>query len=198
MKKYLLSSLAIAGLMVVATTASAEPMHKPYVVGEVGYSFGTNDNGDAGLLGIGTGYSINEFLRTDVILSYRGWGDLNFKSSAGKHKADVWSIPVLFNMYATYPIHDKMGVYAMGGIGMAYNKTDSITGAKGKGRFNFAWNIGAGVDYMINDCWTLDLGYRYSDLGTGRVSARTGEGYDGKTKQDIRSHDVKLSARYHF
>lgn len=197
MKKYLLSGLAIAGLMVFASAASAEPVRSPYIVGQAGYSFGVKDNQDAGILGLGTGYHINDYLRGDIIASYRGWGKLKFKG-ADTQKADLWSIPVLANIYATYPVYDGVGIYAMGGIGMAVNKTDSITGAKGKYRYNFAWNVGAGIDYMINNCWSLDLGYRYSDLGEGRVSARADSGYNGKTKADVRSHDVKLSARYYF
>ena len=196
MKKLLLSSLAVAGLMMCASSVSAaEPGRAPYVVGEAGYSFGTKNAEDAGILGIGTGYHINEFLRTDVIASYRGWGKLKFKG-ANDQKSDLWSIPVLANIYATYPVYDGMGVYAMGGIGMAWNKTDSLPDAKGATKTNFAWTAGVGIDYMVNECMSLDLGYRYTDLGQARVKAR--DGYTGKSKQDVRSNDVKLTARYYF
>ena len=91
---------------------------------------------------------------------------------------------------------NKFDVYGMAGIGMAWNKTDSIRNAKGKTKTNFAWTVGAGVDYFINQCWSLDLGYRFTDLGQARVK---GNGqYDGKDKQDIRSNDIKLTARYYF
>ncbi len=195
MKKYLLSTLAVAGLMVCATAVSAEPMRGPYVLGEVGYSFGTKNNDDAAIMGLGAGYHINDYMRADMTVSYRGWGKVDFKE-AGSKKADVWSIPVMANLYASYPIHHMFDVYAMGGIGMAFNKTDSITNAKGKSKTNFAWQVGAGIDYMINNCWSLDLGYRYSDLGTARVKAQ--DGFTGRSKQDMRSHDVKLTARYYF
>ncbi len=195
MKKYLLSTLAVAGLMVCATTASAEPVRGPYVLGEAGYSFGTKNNDDAAILGLGTGYHINDYLRTDLTVSYRGWGKVDFKEPGAK-KADVWSIPVMANLYASYPIHRMFDIYAMGGIGVAFNKTDSITNAKGKTKTNFAWQVGAGIDYMINNCWSLDLGYRYSDLGNARVKEQAG--FTGRNKQDMRSHDVKLTARYYF
>lgn len=196
MKKYLLSTLAVVGLMACATTVSAaEPIQGPYVVGEAGYSIGTSSNDDAAILGLGTGYHINEFLRTDMTVSYRGWGKVNFREEGAK-KADVWSIPVLFNMYASYPIHHMFDVYAMGGIGISWNKTDSIENAKGRTKTNFAWQVGAGVDYDINECWSLDLGYRFSDLGQARVKGN--ESFTGRGKQDMRSHDIKLSARYYF
>ena len=84
----------------------------------------------------------------------------------------------------------------MGGLGMAWNKTDSIRGAKGATKSNFAWTAGVGIDYFVNDCLSFDLGYRYVDLGQARVKTRTG--YDVKSKSDMRSNDVKLSARYYF
>ncbi|MDR2901935.1 MAG: outer membrane beta-barrel protein [Lactobacillales bacterium] len=189
MKKYLLSGLAIAGLMMFAGAASAG---NPYTVVEAGYSIGAGDAGDAGIIGIGGGYVFNEFLRSDIIVSYRKFGDLEFSNTS----PDIWSIPVLANVYGTYPIGHGFGVYGMAGLGMSFNKTDSDTGVGGKTKSNFAWNVGAGVDYKINRCWTVDLGYRYSDLGEGRVKADAG--YTGKTKEDLRSHDIKLGLRYNF
>lgn len=196
MKKYLLSGLAIAGLMMAAAHAQAMDFSKPYVLGEAGYSFGTSDTGDAGILGVGVGYHLNQYLRTDLTVGYRGWSDVDMKTTSGKKKADLWSVPVLANIYATMPINQMFSVYGMGGIGMAWNKTDSLPDAKGATKTNFAWTAGVGIDYMVNECMSLDLGYRYTDLGQARVKAR--DGYTGKSKQDVRSNDVKLTARYYF
>lgn len=196
MKKYLLSGLAIAGLMMAATNANALDFSKPYFLGEAGYSFGIKDAGDAGILGIGAGYHVNEFLRTDLTVGYRGWSDVNMKTTEGKRKTDMWSLPVLANLYATMPLNNVFSVYGMGGLGMAWNKTDSLPDAKGATKSNFAWTAGVGFDYMVNNCLSLDLGYRYTDLGQARVKVR--DGYTGKSKQDIRSNDVKLTARYYF
>lgn len=198
MKKYLLSTLAVAGLMVAATNASADwfGVDAPaYAVVEGGYSFGEKSNGDAGILGLGMGYQFDKYLRADIIADYRGWGDIKFKDDAHR-KTDVWSVPVLANAYVTYPFADGIGIYGMGGIGMAFNKTDSTSETKGKRKSNFAWNVGAGVEYKLTPCLIMDLGYRYSDLGQARVQYR--EGFTGKTKADMRSHDVKLGLRYYF
>lgn len=196
MKKYLLSGLAIAGLMMAATNAYAIDFSKPYILGEAGYSFGIKDAGDAGILGIGAGYHINEFFRTDLTVGYRGWSEVNMKTAEGKRKTDMWSLPILANLYATMPLNNVFSVYGMGGLGMAWNKTDSLPDAKGATKTNFAWTAGVGFDYMVNNCLSFDLGYRYTDLGQARVKVR--EGYTGKSKQDIRSNDVKLTARYYF
>lgn len=195
MKKYLLSTLAVVGMMTLATGAWAEPVRGPYIVGEAGMAFGLKSNKDAGIFALGAGYHLNDFMRADMTVGYRPWGKVNFKGANSK-KADMWSLPVMANIYAKYPIHQKFDIYAMGGIGMAWNKTDSITNAKGRTRGNFAWTVGAGIDYFLNDCWSLDLGYRFTDLGNARVKGDTS--YTGHEKRDIRSNDVKLSARYYF
>lgn len=195
MKKYLSSGLAVVGFMLLANSASAYDFNKPYILGEAGYSFGKSDVGDAGIIGIGAGYHINKHLRSDLTLGYRGWGNIDMKADT-QSKTDVWSMPVLANFYLTYPIHNQFNIYGMGGLGIAWNKTDNMTDAKGATKSNFAWTTGAGIEYILNKCMSLDLGYSYTDLGQARVKAR--DGYTGKSKQDVRSNDVKLTARYYF
>lgn len=196
MKKYLLTTLALAGLMVAATGAmAAEAVRGPYVVGEAGYAFGMKNNEDAGVFALGAGYHVNHFMRTDITVGYRPWGKVNFKDSP-KKKADMWSLPVMMNFYAKYPLGHSFDLYGMAGLGMSWNKTKSISNAHGRTRANFAWTAGAGIDYYINECWSLDLGYRYTDLGNARVKGN--DSFTGRRKQDVRSNDVKLSARYYF
>ena len=191
MKKYLLPSLALAGIMVAATGASARDM---YGVVNAGYGFGTKNTDGAVIMGVGAGYELNEMLRSDIIVDYRGWNKIDFKN--GGKKADSWSVPVLINIYGTYPVYGGMGVYAMAGLGMSYNHTDSTVNASSKDKVSFAWNLGAGIEYNINECWALDLGYRYTDLGKARIKAH--EGFTGHKSEELTSHDIKLTARYSF
>ena len=100
MKKYLLSGFAAALMLFTASSASAYDFSKPYALAEGGYSFGTDSNGDAGVLGVGMGYHINHYFRTDLTVGYRGWGNVDMKADRSK-KTDVWSIPVLANFYLT-------------------------------------------------------------------------------------------------
>ncbi len=202
MKKYLLGAVACVCLIGASVDANAQMFRAndmergSYVLADVGYGFGTGSYKDPVFFGVGTGYKMNEFLRSDVIVEYRGWSDLSYQTATGKKKSDVWSIPALVNIYGTYPVYKGMSVYAMGGLGLSYNKTDKIESAKGEGKFDFAWNLGAGIEYELNDCWTMDLGYRYTDLGKGKVKAR--EGFQDHKGKDIESHDIKLTVRYHF
>jgi len=196
MKKYLLSTLAVAGILICAASASAEETtNHAYVLAEAGMGMGMKDYDNSGIFGLGAGYHLNDFMRADMTVGYRPWGKVKFKGT-GEKKADMWSMPVMANVYAKYPIMSKFDIYGMAGIGMAWNKTDSIRNAKGKTKTNLAWTVGAGVDYFINQCWSLDLGYRFTDLGEARVKGN--DRYDGKDKRDIRSNDIKLTARYYF
>lgn len=193
MKKYLLSSLAVIGLVSMTSVASAGTPNHWYGLVEGGYGIGINNNGDTGNFGVGMGFKLNEYMRTDVIASGRFFGDVDYKAEG---KPDAWSIPVMWNVYGSVPVYQQFSIYGTGGIGAAYNKIDSTTNAKGDHKMAFAWNVGGGIEYMIDDCWSVDLGYRYMDLGKGRVKAR--DGFVGKTGQDLRAHDIKLTLAYYF
>lgn len=74
--------------------------------------------------------------------------------------------------------------------------------------WKFAWNVGAGVGVRVTQNLTLDLGYRYSDLGSFGMTA--GLYYDDynenstyRTKEehfdyDLKAHEVLLGLRYTF
>jgi len=196
MKKVLLSTLAGVTLLTAGAASAANDFYTPshsYFVGQLGYGFGDSDYKEHGIANIGLGYHFNQYMRTDLTVGWRGFGDAEF----GEHKTDVWSIPALMNVYATMPISHGFSVYGMGGLGMAMNRTDKKDDLfKAKTKYNFAWNIGAGIDYQWCQNMSFDLGYRFTDLGQARV--KDTDGYTGKTKADLRSHDVLLSMRYYF
>ena len=62
---------------------------------------------------------------------------------------------------------------------------------------NFAWNVGAGVAYNVNENLAIDAGYRYVDLGYNEVSSTV----DGK-KYEVGSrpynHEFMLGLRFGF
>lgn len=196
MKKYLLSTFVALSVVVGFNGVMAEDhMHggRTYGVVQAGYGFGHDNYKGHGIVGVGLGYKFDQYFRSDVIVGYRGWGKTKFNGAT--EKSDTWAMPVLANLYATMPFYHNMDAYIMGGIGYAHNKTDTTADGKGKGSDRFAWNIGAGIDFMTNDCWTFDLGYRYTDLGKARLSG-TAAGVGSNSK--LKSHDVVLSARYNF
>ena len=200
MKKYLLSTLAVAGLFGTITTAKAADdglmtmnMSQGYAVMQAGMGFGRKDYKEAAVFALGGGYHLNRYLKSDLTVGMRAWGKVKKEG----HKSDVWSVPALMNIYASMP-YGHVEPYVMGGLGAAWNKSDSTRLTKGDDKLSFAWTLGAGIGYRLSRCWSLDLGYRYVDLGEARSKFKADSGRVGRIKKDVTSHDSLLSARYYF
>ncbi|MDR0620393.1 MAG: outer membrane beta-barrel protein [Deltaproteobacteria bacterium] len=63
------------------------------------------------------------------------------------------------------------------------------------GTANFAWGVGAGVNYAFDNQWSFDIGYRYVDAGDNSLTEGMLE-VDLETK--IAIHDVLAGVRYTF
>ena len=85
-----------------------------------------------------------------------------------------------------------------------YSVTDEMTDD------NPAWNISLGAAYALNDNWSLDLGYRYTNYGRitesknkrGHLWDPAGSmqehGLDVKGDMKIDSHEINFGVRYAF
>ena len=197
MKKYLLSTLAVAGLFGTTVAAQANDdglmtmnMSQGYAVMQAGMGFGYQSYKENGIFALGGGYHLNKYLKSDVTVGLRAWG----KIKKSGYDADVWTVPALANLYVSMP-YKQFEPYIMGGLGMAWNKADNTSVTKGDTKMSFAWTMGAGIGYRLSNCWGLDLGYRFADLGEARAKFKDGS---GRIKRDVKSHDILLSARYYF
>lgn len=84
---------------------------------------------------------------------------------------DGWS--AMTNFWRDYFLTDRLGVYAGGGFGVGgYRYT--MQGAEfeepigGSSVVNtFAWQVGTGITYQINDRITFDTGYRFFAMTPG-------------------------------
>ena len=76
--------------------------------------------------------------------------------------------------------------------GVAYGADNTET--------NFAWVAYGGIAYDVNESVTLDLSYRYTDLGevkSGTVTAFDGtSSYAGVDLGRVTSHDLMLGMRW--
>jgi opacity protein-like surface antigen len=65
---------------------------------------------------------------------------------------------------------------------------------------NFAWAVYGGLAYDVTPGFTIDLSYRYTDLGdaeTGRIATYdNANNSGGLVIEDITSHDVMLGVRW--
>lgn len=174
----------------------------------------------AGIFGLGAGYRFNNWFRADVTGEYRG--------NANFHGADIVSfngVPtgtntytgsksewlVLANVYADLGTWWCITPFVGVGIGGSRNTISGFTdtGVQDQStafgptasKWNFAWAVHAGLAYQISPSLTMELAYRYVNLGDGI----TGDMYafDGTNNinnpmhfKGLSSHDLKLGVRW--
>lgn len=139
-----------------------------------------------------------------------------------KQKFDIQTLFV--NAYYDFKTGTQLTPYIGGGLGVAFvnSKTSGTLGvvfplalgglndsigssSSRKMNSNFAWNIGAGIGWDINEQWTLDLGYRF--VGLGKVKSNTATyitpdqtgRFEFNSKVDnLYMHQVALGVRFSF
>lgn len=183
------------------------------------FTVGHTDMKSTPFYGIGIGVEHNRWLRFDLTGEYRGkylfiGQDINHTFGyTNEFTADIQSWVGLANAYIDLTTWRGLTPYVGGGVGFA---SVSVLGLKdvssGPGpangvafgddhtETNFAWALYAGVSFDVTSQFTMDLGYRYLDMGdakTGRVTAFDGtDSYSGVELNDLTSHDLMLSARW--
>ena len=86
---------------------------------------------------------------------------------------------------------------------MAFNYANYTFSARGYNanfddhRTTFAWNVGAGVAYNVNDALYIDAAYRYVDLGYTEASGSLG-GDQIKVGSRPYNHEFMLGLRFAF
>jgi opacity protein-like surface antigen len=176
-------------------------------------------------IGVGVGYVVNDYLRVDGLVEYRG--------EVGFHGLDTWTdeldnarfnnysgkkSELLFMANAYVDIAEFHGIipYVGAGIGASRNVIHSFRdeGIDGAGNptlgiggrdptWNLAWALHTGLGFKVTEKVTLDLGYSFLHLGDAKTSDLVA--YDGTDLVDnpmhfrnITSHDFKLGMRYAF
>ncbi len=181
--------------------------------------------GGAPALGLGVGYRLNDLLRGDVTATYRGRFNLRQTDANGTNfSSTIQSWSVLAMAYVDVPV-DWQGIrpFVGAGIGWANNRMGTLqqTFAGGHGaesnpsgsRNNFAWALTAGVAVPLSTLWqpaagwTVDLSYRYADLGRAGTNPGTStltfgsQSYPLQTSGvtgNLRVNEALASLRYQF
>jgi opacity protein-like surface antigen len=183
-------------------------------------AFGTGAVLDAGL-----GYRLNSWLRAEALFSYRPAyeyrGQANFLQSAPPQPvtANLSSVAGFGVGYIDLPRIRRVRPYIGAGVGVARNRIsrvttdfpaiapDASTTIAGGTTTGVAWLLTAGVAIPLNDQLSLDLAYRYTDLG--RVQTDSGNASIVRptgnrtleiagTEATLQTHGAMLSLRYAF
>jgi opacity protein-like surface antigen len=181
----------------------------------------------AGIIGLGAGYRFNNWFRADVTGEYRGNSQffgtdhITFPGGVGTdtYHATKSEWVVLANAYADLGTWWCITPFIGAGVGGARvsinNFTDQGITNLGAGalpglafgdnvsRWNFAWALHAGLAYQVSPNFTVELAYRYLDMGDGLTGdLRTFDGtnnvFNPMTLRNITSHDVKLGVRWNL
>jgi opacity protein-like surface antigen len=121
----------------------------------------------------------------------------------------IQSYTMMFNLYKDLGQFGRVTPYVGAGIGAAYNMVDEtyftgnynlVNRIEGHNDLSFAWSLMAGIGYQLTDRATLDIGYRYLDLGSAESGRVDSAGFvNPKIKiDDISEHEIKIGLRYAF
>jgi opacity protein-like surface antigen len=179
----------------------------------------------AGIFGLGVGYRVNNWFRADVTGEYRGnsqffgTDQITFPGGFGAdtYHATKSEWVVLANAYVDLGTWWCVTPFIGAGVGGARvslsNFTDQGIINAGAGalpgvafgdntsKWNLAWALHAGLAYKVSPNFTIELAYRYLDMGDGLTGdLRTFDGtnnvFNPMTFKSITSHDLKLGVRW--
>ena len=185
--------------------------------------------GTVAALEVGIGGTLAPALRIEALVEVRPSltfsGRANYLDPELRQSVSV-DLSVVSGMVAAYADLPALGLPRLGpfapfvgaGLGVARIRTGetrmifpaTTTIVPGGHRTGFAWMVTAGVATALSESTTLDLAWRYSDLGAaetatggGRVVWRDGSREplmlnQGASEARLRSHGLRLSVRHEF
>ena len=185
--------------------------------------------GTVAALEVGIGSTVASALRIEALVEVRPnltfSGRANYLDSELRQSVSV-DLSIVSGMVAAYADLPALGLPRLGpfdpflgvGVGVARVRAGetrmtfpaTTTIVPGVSRSDFAWMVTAGVATVLSESTTLDLAWRYSDLGTaetatggGRVVWRDGSREplmldQAASEARLRSHGLRLSVRHEF
>ncbi|WP_421694681.1 outer membrane protein [Aestuariivirga sp.] len=198
--------------------------------GENGKSIGARgDFGTTTMLGAGAGLELTSWFRVEAALDLRPNlafdGNANFVKagrdqpvSSTVNQADLMAFAYVEPL-AAMGVETRLRPYLGLGAGVSRNETSKMTYEfpalaqprysvmPGGTHYDFAWAAEAGLGYAVSDRITLELAYRYSDLG--QVETDDGTLFVQRatstllipiaaTEASLTSQSVTVSARFGF
>ena len=118
---------------------------------------------------------------------------LEAPGNAGVALATLKTQSYMLNAYYDFDAGLGFTPYIGGGIGYTHLKA-SMAGLLSEDKTKFTWQLGAGVAYALCDHLSVDLGYRYTDMGKIKIAYKDGATYSVEPT----SHEVLLGLRYTF
>lgn len=178
------------------------------------------------LFGMGVGYQFNSWLRFDVTGEYRANShfhghQVDFDGTTtlpDDYNASKNELLFLANAFIDLGTWWCVTPFIGAGIGGSYNTITSFvdhgatqsgntilstTFADDHSKWSFAWALYAGLAYQVTPSFTVDLSYRYVNLGSAQTGpAHAFDGFPIPTNpfvfDTLTSHDLMLGVRWNF
>lgn len=195
-----------------------------------GLSLGARgDFGGSALYEIGAGLELTPYLRVEAAADYRPGlayeGNANFRNAGDDQpvKGDVTESSLMGFLYfeplTALGVDWRLKPFIGGGVGVSRNEIGGMmydfpdlpqpaySAMPGGTQYDFAWAAAAGFAFDVNDHLSLDIAYRYSDLGTVETDSKTlyikRPTWDltipiAPTRAELTTQSINVSARFRF
>lgn len=148
------------------------------------------DYGSGWSIGGGFGYDFSGPFRVDGTIDYFSLGSTATLAGDVGASATVG----MANLYWDVGTFAGFTPYVGGGIGFGIVSLDAPAGYAQGNSWNFAYSVSAGVSYAFTSALSIDLGYRYVNLGS--ASAPMPAGSIPLEVEGLSAHQVRLGVRY--
>ena len=207
--KLYLCAIAVSALALTSPAQADSWKDKAYIGGALGLTktadadwsestlpaTGDFELGSAANIAVAAGVKVNPHLRTELEFSYRK-ADIDSASILGVNipgsSGDLKTMALMANAYYDFTPDKQISPYVSGGLGFARHDGEyTVTGIGTDSDQDtvFAWQLGTGLSYDLNERVNLFGGYRWlasSDAEYGTLDVE----YD--------AHEFRLGARYNF
>lgn len=132
-------------------------------------------------------------------------GSTRFPTSFNHHK--IRSQRLMVNAYKDFPLNNQFSLYGTAGLGLAHLQSSGWQGNPGRQYFsasqnNLAYSVGFGVTYTPAPKVSIDLGWRYVDMGKTKSGANNFANVRGLQDEQMRAKltasEISIGLRYSF
>ena len=176
----------------------------------VGQFVDGKDKDRLGGASLAVGYQYGNGWRTEGEYTFRQNTEFTSGSTAfptSYNHLQLKSERLMLNVYRDFDLGHNLSLYGTGGLGIAKVKAGGWQGNTSREyatstQNNLAWSLGAGVTYSPIDRLSIDIGYRYVDMGkveSGYNDFSNARGLkDEQMKARLSSNEFTLGTRYLF
>lgn len=132
-------------------------------------------------------------------------GSTRFPTSFNHHR--IRSQRLMVNAYKDFPLSAQFSLYGTAGLGLAHLQSSGWQGNPNRqyisdSQNNLAYSVGFGVTYTPIQKVSIDLGWRYVDMGKTRSGANNFTNVRGLQDEQMRARltasEISVGLRYSF